>query len=116
MAFEEIKENAEHVNKEVRSYVENSIAFYRLKFFKLFMKSLMSIFKFTLLLAIFIMFLFFGSIGLAFALSDYFESYILGFTAVAGCYLVIGLLFFLLKKKWLEVILIKKFSNIFFNN
>ncbi|WPR72246.1 competence protein [Flavobacterium sp. NG2] len=116
MAFEEIKENAEHIQNEFHSYVENSLTYYKLKVFKLIMKSLMTIFKFTLLLAILLMVLFFGSIGLAFALSTYFESYIMGFSAVALGYFVIGLLFLLLNKKWIEVLLLKKFSNIFFNN
>ncbi|GIZ08051.1 competence protein [Flavobacterium sp. UMI-01] len=116
MAFEEIKENAEHIHEEIHSYIENSVAYYKLKFFKLLMKSLMTIFKFTLLLAFLLMILFFGSIGLAFALSAYFESYIIGFLLVAVGYFVIGLLFFLVNKKWLEVLLIKKFSTIFFNN
>lgn len=116
MAFEEIKENAGHIQDEFHLYIENNIAFYKLKFFKLLMKFLMTIFKFSLLLAFFLIILFFGSISIAFALSNYFGSYIIGFSAVAGGYFVLGLLFLLLSKKWIEVLLIKKFSNIFFNN
>lgn len=116
MAFEEIKENVEHIQDELHSYVANNIAYYKLKFFKILVRSLITILKFCLLIAILMLVLLFGSIGLAFALSNYFESYIIGFTAVAGVYLVFGLLFLLLKKKWLEAIIIKKFSTIFFNN
>ncbi len=116
MAFEEIKDNAEHIQDELHSYVANNIAYFKLKFFKILIKSLITILKFSLLIAVFMMVLLFGSIGLAFALSNYFESYIIGFSVVAGVYLVFGLLFLMLKKKWLEAIIIKKFSTIFFNN
>lgn len=116
MAFDEIKENAEHIHEEFHSYLENNLAFYKLKFFKILMKSFITIFKFGLFLAVFLMVLLFGSIGLAFGLSYYFESYILGFSAVAVGYLIFGLLLLLMNKKWLEVLIIKKFSTIFFNN
>lgn len=116
MAFEEIKENVEHIQKEVHSYAENNLAYYKLKIFKLIMKSTISILKFTLVLISVLMVLLFGSIGLAFALSDYFESYALGFLTVAGGYFIVSILLFLFKRKLIEGPFLKKCSLIFFNN
>jgi multidrug efflux pump subunit AcrB len=116
MAFEEIKENVEQIQEEFHDYVENSVGFYKLKFFKLSMKSMIIILKYSLILAFILMVVFFTSIGLAFALSNHFGSYIIGFCVVGGVYFILGLVFFMLNKKWIERLIIKKFSKIFFNN
>lgn len=116
MAFEEIKENVEQIQEELKSYIDNSVSFYKLKFFKLSMKSLIVLFKYSLILAFIVMIVFFGSIAFAFALSDYYGSFIIGFSIVAGVYFILGLLFFMLNKKWIERLILKKFSKIFFNN
>ncbi|TDD99648.1 competence protein [Flavobacterium cellulosilyticum] len=116
MAFEELKDNVEHIHEEFNSYIKNSIGFYKLKLFKLSMKLLIVLFKYSLILAFVLMVVFFSSVALAFALSEYFESYITGFSVVGGGYFILGLLFILLKKKWIERFIIKKFSKIFFNN
>lgn len=116
MAFEEIKENVENIQEEFQQYFENSLGFYKLKLFKLSMKSLIIVLKYSLILAFILMIVFFSSIGLAFALSDHYGSYIIGFCLVGGGYFVLGLLFFLLNKKWIERLILKKFSKVFFNN
>ncbi|MCW2117980.1 competence protein [Flavobacterium sp. 7A] len=116
MAFEDLKENAEYIKEQGRSYVDHNLAFYKLKFFKIAMKSSFSILKFALVSISFLMVLFFGSLGLAFALSIYFGSYAQGFLAVAGGYVIVTLLLYILKRKLIEGPLLKKCSLLFFNS
>ncbi|WP_366185745.1 competence protein [Flavobacterium ovatum] len=116
MAFEELKENAEHIKEQVNFLMKNNLAYYKLKFFKLIMKSSISILKFALVLMSFLMVLFFGSLGLAFALSIYLDSYALGFLTVAGGYVVVTFLLFIFKRKLIEGPILRKFSYLFFNN
>ncbi|WP_418264461.1 competence protein [Flavobacterium faecale] len=116
MAFEELKENAEHIQEEVKSYFENSLAYYKLKIFKLIMKSSVTILKIMLIVVSFILVLLFGSFALAFALSNYFESYALGFLAVMVLYVFITVFLFLFRRKLIEGPILKKFSFLFFNN
>lgn len=76
-------------------------------------KVLSSIISNTILIIFFIFFLLFVSIGMALLIGEYYHHLYIGFMAVAGGYLVIGLLVYLNRKKWLEEnitnIFIKKF-------
>jgi hypothetical protein len=60
--------------------------------------------------------LLFISIAGAMALGQLFQSYPLGFLAVAGIYLILALLLFLVKDKIVEGPILEKFSEIFFND
>lgn len=116
MAFEELKDNAEYIKGQAKNYADHSVAFYKLKFFKIIMRSSISIMKFTLVAISFLMFMFFGSLGLAFVLSTYLDSYALGFTAVAGLYVLVTLLLFAFKRRLIEGPLLRKCSSLFFNS
>ena len=117
MAFEEIKEHTENIQKEAQAYIENSVAYYKLWGFKVAMKSTTMIFKFSLIAISLLMFLFFCSIAGAFAIANALGSYALGFLAIGGIYMVITLgLLFLIKNKVVEGSILEKFSEIFFND
>jgi cytochrome c biogenesis protein CcdA len=116
MAFEEIKEHTEDIQKEAQSYVENSIAYYKLWGFKVAMKSTTMIFKFVLIAMSLTMVLLFCSIAIAFAIGNSLGSYALGFLIVAGFYLIVSGLVFLIKDKMVEGPVLEKFSEIFFND
>jgi len=60
--------------------------------------------------------LLFLSIAAAIAIGDVLVSNTLGFLCVAGIYLAIALLLFLVKDKIIEGPILKKFSEIFFND
>ena len=60
--------------------------------------------------------LLFISLSGAMALGQLFGSYPLGFLAVAGIYLLLALLLFLVKDKIVEGPILEKFSEIFFND
>jgi len=116
MAFEEIKENTENIQDQVKSYIDSNIAYYKLRSFKVAMKSTTAILKFMLIVLCLTMVLIFFSIALAFGLSAVFNSYAYGFLSVGGLYLILTLLLFLIKDKIVEGPILEKFSEIFFND
>ena len=116
MAFEEIKENTDAVQEHAKSYIESSIAYYKLWGFKVAMKSTTLMLKFFLIAVCLVIVLLFGSVAGAFALGSLLNSYALGFLIVAGIYLIIALLLFLVKDKIVEGPILEKFSEIFFND
>ncbi|MEO8254038.1 MAG: competence protein [Flavobacterium sp.] len=115
MAFDDLKEHSENIQEQTKDYLEKNGSYYRLLAFKMAMKSTTMIFKFTLILLCFSMVLLFCSIGLAFAISNYFGSYTLGFLSVGLIYLVCTGLLFLVRDKIVEGPILEKFSEIFFN-
>lgn len=116
MAFEELKENVEDVQENAKAYLESSIAYYKLWGFKVAMKSTTLMVKFFLITLCFMIILLFISIAGALALGRLFDSYPLGFLAVAGIYSIIVVLLFLVKDKIVEGPILEKFSEIFFND
>lgn len=80
------------------------------------MKSMTMVMKFFLIAICLSVFFLFISVAGAFALSDLLESYALGFLCVAGIYLVLAVLLFLVKDKIIEGPILEKFSEIFFND
>ena len=116
MAFEEIKENAEAVQENAKAYLESSIAYYKLWGFNVAMKSTTLMLKFFLIAICLMLVLLFVSIAGAIFIGNLLDSYPLGFLVVAGIYLVLALLLFLVKDKIVEGPILEKFSEIFFND
>ena len=116
MAFEEIKEHTEDIQKQAKEYIENSVAYYKLWGFKVAMKSTTMMLKFVLIAMSLSMVLLFFSVAGAFAIGQALDSYALGFLIVAGIYLVFTGLLFLIKDKIVEGPILEKFSEIFFND
>ena len=102
MAFEELKENTDAIQENAKAYIDSSIAYYKLWGFKVAMKSTTLMLKFFLIALCLMIVLLFISIAGAMALGQLFDSYPLGFLAVAGVYLVLALLLFLVKDKIVE--------------
>jgi len=115
MAFEELKENVEGIQENTKAYIETSLAYYKLWGFKVAMKSTTMILKFFLIAICLMLCLLFISVAGSLALGKIFENYPLGFLCVAGIYLVLALLLFLVKDKIVEGPILEKFSEIFFN-
>jgi hypothetical protein len=84
MAFEEIKENVEDIQDKAEAYIESNLAYYKLRTFKLAMKSTTMILKFSLIwdLVWFCCFV----LLLAYAIGDHLDSYPLGFLVVEFIY------------------------------
>ena len=116
MALEEIKDNLEDIQENAQAYVETSLAYYKLWGFKVAMKSTTLALKFLLIALCLTIVLLFVSVAGALALGDVLGSYPLGFLLVAGIFLVLALLLFLVKDKIVEGPILEKFSEIFFND
>ena len=116
MAFEELKEHTEDIQKQAKDYIEKSLAYYKLWGFKVAMKSTTMMLKFALIAISLAMVLLFCSIAGAFAIGKVLDSYALGFLIVGGIYLVFTVLLFLIKDKIVEGSILEKFSEIFFND
>ena len=116
MAFEDIRENADSVQEQTQAFIHSNLAYYKLWGFKVAMKSMVMVLKFTLILLCFLMVLLFGSVAAAFAIGEFLESYTFGFLIVAGIYVVFTALLFLIKDKIIEGPILEKFSEIFFND
>ena len=115
MPLEEIKENVEDIQDNAKAYIESNLAYYKLWGFKVAMKSTTLALKFSLIAICLIIVLLFVSVAGAMSLGNAFGSYPLGFLAVAGIYLVLALLLFLVKDKIVEGPILEKFSEIYFN-
>ncbi len=114
MAFEEVKENAEHIKENFQLYVDQNIDYLKLKAFKILTQSSITVLHFLILTGFILFFLLFASLALAFGLSNYFDNYAIGFLIVAGFYLIVTFLFLCINKNFLEKPLLTKFSKIFF--
>ena len=79
------------------------------------MKSTTLALKFILIAICLIIVLLFVSVAGALAIGKAFDSYVLGFLAIAGIYLILAFLLFLVKDKIVEGPILEKFSEIFFN-
>jgi antibiotic biosynthesis monooxygenase (ABM) superfamily enzyme len=116
MAFDELKEQSENIHKQAQEYLKSNIAYYKLWGFKVAMKSTAMVFKFALILLCLSMVLFFCSLAAALAIGKYLDNYPLGFLIVAGFYLLVTVILFLIKNKIIEGTILEKFSEIFFND
>lgn len=116
MAFEELKENTEAIQEHSKAYIESSLAYYKLWGFKVAMKSTTLMLKFFLISICLMIVLLFVSISGSLAIGNILDSYPLGFLIVAGVYLVLAFLLFLVKDKIVEGPILEKFSEIFFND
>lgn len=115
MAFDELKEHTEKIQDQAQAYLESNIAYYKLRGFKVAMKSTTLIIKFLLIFVSSLIVLLFFSIAGAFAIGNYLNSYALGFLIVGGVYLGLTGIILLLKDKIIEAPILEKFSEIFFN-
>jgi ABC-type multidrug transport system fused ATPase/permease subunit len=115
MALEELHENVEDIQENAKGYIESSLAYYKLWGFKVAMKSTTLLLKIALIAICLTIVLLFVSVAGALAIGEALDSYVLGFLAVAGIYLILVFLLFLVKDKIMEGPVLEKFSEIFFN-
>ncbi len=116
MAFDELKESIEQVREEGKAYVDSTISYYKLWGFKVAMKSTTLVFKFVLIAICLVMVLVFASIAAALAIGVALENMALGFLIVAGFYVLVTALLFLIRSTSMEGTILRKFSDIFFND
>src|SRR5690606_24535 len=116
MAFEDLKENTEQIHSETQAYIDSTVAYYKLWRFKVMMKSTTLTVKIVLTTICFMMMFLFGSVALALAIGSTLKSNMWGFAVVGGIYLILTIIFALIKQQIVEGAVLRKFSEIFFND
>jgi uncharacterized membrane protein len=114
MAFDELKQDLMEAEADVRSYMESSDEYLRLKIFKVLMRSVTSGVQFMLIGIGVVFALLFLSFAASLALSEALDSYYTGFMIVAGFYVVIGILLYVFREK-LNAPILRNFSKHYFD-
>ncbi|WP_318311023.1 hypothetical protein [Flagellimonas crocea] len=114
MAFEDIKEQIHQVEEGGKSYIKNSLDYYRLQSFKSMMKGLTMAAKVIIVGGVASLALLFLSLSASFWLADLMESTALGFLIVGGFYVLTGLILYALRSR-IERPMLKKFSKFYFD-
>ncbi len=115
MAFENFNEHTEDLQKESRSYIESTIAYYKLKVFKVSVQSVALILKIFLVGLFFSVLIIFFSVAIALFIGESLESYSLGFFIVGIFYFIVTILIFIFSKKIVDGPILRSFSKIFLN-
>jgi succinate-acetate transporter protein len=116
MAFQNIREDIEQIQEETKALIDSNIAYFKLWGFKVTMKSTTIVLKFLLIILFATLFVLFASLALAIVVGKAMDNYVYGFLIVAGFYLLFAILVSLIKPQIIEGKVLKKFSEIFFND
>jgi hypothetical protein len=116
MAFENIKENAQELQDHAKGYLDSNVAYYKLWFFKVAMKSTTMLLKIFLLAVMLVMVIVFFSIAAAIAIGYALDNFAYGFLIVGGIYLLSSFLIYKIQDRIVEGPILEKFSEFFFND
>jgi hypothetical protein len=109
-----IKETNEKAAEVGEKYLESSLKYYKLKFFKQLSVSATTALKIAIIGGLALLFLIFGAIALALHIGDSINSYPLGFLITGCAFLVLSIIAYLLKNN-IDRLVIRKLSKKFFN-
>ncbi|RZJ67939.1 MAG: competence protein [Flavobacterium sp.] len=115
MAFEELKENAGEFQQNAKGYIDSSVAYYKLWLFKVAMKSTTMLLKIFLIGIFLMLVLVFISVAAAIAIGYALDNFAYGFLIIGGVYILLSLLIYSIKDKFVEGPILEKFSEFFFN-
>lgn len=115
MAFDELKERLSDADSTMRSYVDTSREYYKLKAFKIASKGSSGLAK-GIIIGVFVAFaLLFLSLAASWAIGNAMGNIASGLLIVGGSYAVLGIVAFLLRDKLNKPIL-KKLSKYYFQD
>jgi len=116
MAFEKIKKNTSELQQHAKDYLDSNVAYYKLWFFKVAMKSTTMLLKIFLLSLMLLMVVLFFSVAAALAFGYALDNFAYGFLIVGAFYLIISVLIYSVKDRIVEGPILEKFSEFFFND
>ncbi len=116
MVLDDIKDDVSQIQEDTKAYVETTVEYFKLRGFKMVAKSATVLLKLLLVTITALMMLIFASIAGAVAIGEAIESPTLGFLIVAGIYFVLFVLFVMLKPRRIEKSVLRRFSDIIFND
>jgi len=114
MAFDELKRDLMEANAEVKSYLDNSEEYLKLKVFKLLMVSLTTFLHILAIGALLLLALLFLSAAASLAIGNYFANMLYGLLFVGGFYVLAGVVVYIFRER-LDGPIIRKFSGYFFD-
>ncbi len=114
MVFKEMKKDLMEADADIRSYLENSEEYIRLKIFKVLMGLITSGAQFMLVGALALLALFILSFAASFAIGEALESTYYGFIIVGSAYVIIAILCYVFRER-LNGPLLRKFSKQYFD-
>ncbi|MCJ7465926.1 MAG: hypothetical protein MUO53_04445 [Maribacter sp.] len=114
MAFEELKRDLIEADADVRSYLENSEEYFRLKVFKVLMGIITTASQSLLIGALALLALFLLSLAASIALNLVFDSPYLGYVILGTAYVLLAIICYFLKDRF-NAPLFRKFSKRYFD-
>lgn len=115
MAFTKLTDHIDALGNHIETYVASMVEYYKLSFFKKFMKGFSALTKLLIVGSIFLVFLGFVSVAFAILIGESIGSLSGGFFIVGGFYLLVFILLLVFWKKMIEGIFLDKFSRFVFN-
>lgn len=112
---EELDTNFEDIKSEAKSFINTNIDYYHLWAFKVTTKASGLVLKIFVLSLLMLLALLFLSFAAAYALGAVLNNITYGFLAVGGIYVLLSFIIAYFRKQILDPLVIKKFSDIFFN-
>jgi|TARA_R110000868_G_scaffold200671_1_gene448189 hypothetical protein len=114
MAFNEIKKDLIQADADIRSYLENTDEYYKLRLFKLLSKFITKSLQLVIVGLFAIFTLLFLSFAASLALNVYLDSMYLGFVIIGLFYLVTGVLAYIFKNR-INRPVIRKLSTCYYD-
>lgn len=112
---EEVKNNLQSMKSEAKAFLDTNIDYYSLLGFKVVSKAtgfLLKVFAISLFGSLALFFLSFAG---AFAIGEALNSNTYGFLIITAFYILLAIIVYTLRKKIIDIPILKKFSDIFFN-
>lgn len=114
--MEEKKEkNLEEIFSEVKDYIDNRIQYTKLSYVEKGSRLFADLITNTTVILCFVLAFLFGSVTLSLYLSEVFDSFTKGFGCVAAIYLLLSIIVFLTKDKFIERLLVNLFIKKYFD-
>lgn len=112
---ESVKEKIEHLFNSARAYADTRVELFKLKALDKAGDMLSSVLSKAIVLVVFLFFVILLNIGLALWLGELLGKTYYGFFVLAGIYLLAGIIFNSMRKKWFKTPLLDKIIHSFFN-
>jgi Zn-dependent protease with chaperone function len=114
MAFNELKKDLIEAEVDIRSYLDNSEEYFKLKIFKALMRGITAITHIIVIAAIAFLALFILSLAVSYIIGSLMDFMYYGFIIVGLFYVVLAILCYLFRDK-LDAPLLKKISKYYFD-
>lgn len=115
MAFNKLSGHIEDLGENIEAFLNSTVEYYKLDFFKKFMKGFSLLTKLLIVGSVFMFFLGFISMGFALWIGSAIGSLSAGFFIIGGVYLIAFIVLLVVWKKLIESVFLEKFSRFVFN-